>query len=410
MGSEMRFGKGVVIKTAMTIMPLALCFLFVFCNSGGGNSNKPASLTGQWVDASPEPDDDIEEFELFSDGTALFKGKKERVTLSGTWSVIDKRFLITISVGGTNMSEACDYKLSGYELTLIDNKGDTSICVRKEKLNEYKAKQVAVAEAKRKRVIEQALKQFVSVSGGMFTMGCTAEQGGDCDDDEKPAHTVTLKDFSIGKYEVTQALWQAVMDENPSNFKGDGNLPVETVSWNDVQGFIQKLNEKTGKKYRLPTEAEWEYAARGGNKSKGYKFSGSQNIENAGWYVGNSGDTPMDNEEMKQLLLSEKYDEYNRKLRANNNKTKPVGTKQPNELGIYDMTGNVWEWVSDWYGGNYYSSSSDTNPTGPNSGSYRVHRGGSWTNDAGYCRVSNRHADSPGNGDYSLGFRLAVSP
>jgi len=219
---------------------------------------------------------------------------------------------------------------------------------------------------------------MVKVKGGTFTMGCTAEQGDDCESDEKPAHTVTLKDFSIDKYEVTQALWQAVMDETPSHFKGDGNLPVESVSWNDVQEFIQKLNANTGKKYRLPTEAEWEYVARGGKNSKGYKFSGSNNIDEVARYEKNSYRT-----------------------------THPVGTKQANELGLYDMSGNVWEWVSDWCVS--YSSFSVTNPQGPSSGFSHVIRGGGWDLDTGGCRVSNRSHSHPVSKYYNLGFRLAHS-
>jgi formylglycine-generating enzyme required for sulfatase activity len=221
---------------------------------------------------------------------------------------------------------------------------------------------------------------MVSVQGGTFTMGCTGEQGGDCDDDEKPAHSVTVGNFQIGKFEVTQRLWKQIMgaDNNPSYFKGD-DLPVERVSWNDVQKFIKKLNEQTGKKYRLPTEAEWEYAARGGNKSQGNKYSGSNNLDEVAWYRDNSG-----------------------------GKTNDVGTKSPNELGIYDMSGNVWEWVSDWYGD--YTSGAQTNPTGPSSGSDRVNRGGSWYNNAEYCRVSFRVGNHPGSRGEIIGFRLVLSP
>ena len=218
---------------------------------------------------------------------------------------------------------------------------------------------------------------MVYVKGGTFTMGATAEQGSDAYSNEKPTHSVTLSDYYIGKYEVTQAQWRAIMGSNPSNFKGD-NLPVENVSWNDIQEFIKKLNAQTGKKFRLPTEAEWEYAARGGNQSKGYKYSGSNSISEVAWYDGNSGD-----------------------------KTHPVGQKTPNELGIYDMSGNVWEWCQDWYSSSAYSSSSQTNPTGPSSGSYRVLRGGSWGNYAGYCRVSYRRDDGPAYRSSYCGFRLA---
>ncbi|MDR1847375.1 MAG: formylglycine-generating enzyme family protein [Bacteroidales bacterium] len=214
--------------------------------------------------------------------------------------------------------------------------------------------------------------EMVFVKGGTFSMGSN-----DGDSDEKPVHSVTVSGFYIGKYEVTQAQWKAVMGNNPSNFKGD-NLPVENVSWNDVQEFIRKLNAKTGKNYRLPTEAEWEFAARGGNSSNGYTYSGSNSIGSVAWYDGNSG-----------------------------NKTHSVGTKQANELGIYDMSGNAWEWCSDWYGG--YSSGSQTNPRGANSGSYRVLRGGSWYYDSSFCRVAIRDYNTPDIRNYIIGFRLACS-
>ncbi|MBQ2423825.1 MAG: formylglycine-generating enzyme family protein [Alistipes sp.] len=219
--------------------------------------------------------------------------------------------------------------------------------------------------------------EMVFVNGGTFTMGATSEQGSDAESIEKPTHSVTLSGYYIGKYEVTQAQWSAVMGGNPSNFKGD-NLPVENVSWDDIQEFIQKLNEKSGKRFRLPTEAEWEYAARGGNQSKGYKYSGSNTVGDVAWYEKNSSDT-----------------------------THSVGQIKPNELGIYDMSGNVWEWCQDWYG--VYSSSSQTNPTGPSSGSYRVLRGGSWGSYVGYCRVSYRNCAIPGDRYGKYGFRLVCS-
>jgi formylglycine-generating enzyme required for sulfatase activity len=216
---------------------------------------------------------------------------------------------------------------------------------------------------------------MVYVAGGTFTMGCTYEQGDDCFDDEKPAHEVTLSDFYIGKYEVTQAQWKAVMETNPSRFSGCDNCPVEKISWNDVQKFIRKLNQKTGKTYRLPTEAEWEYAARGGKGSKGYKYSGSNNAGEVAWY--------------------------------DRSRTHPVGQKRANELVIYDMSGNVLEWCQDWYGS--YSSSSQTNPKGPSSGSYRVIRGGSWGHYARGVRVSFRFYITPDIRISNLGFRLARS-
>ena len=220
--------------------------------------------------------------------------------------------------------------------------------------------------------------KMVSVAGGTFTMGATSEQGRDVYDDEKPAHKVTLSSFAIGQTEVTQELWEAVMGSNPSNFKG-AKRPVEEVSWNDCQAFITKLNQLTGKKFRLPTEAEWEYAARGGKSSKGYKYAGSNTIDEVAWY-NNSGD-----------------------------QTHDVATKKPNELGLYDMSGNVREWCQDWFQGEY-SSSSQTNPTGPSSGSLRVLRGGSWfnNNDARFCRVSNRLGNYPDIRSNYFGLRLAL--
>ena len=220
---------------------------------------------------------------------------------------------------------------------------------------------------------------MIEVEGGTFTMGATEEQGSDVSDNEKPAHQVMLSPYYIGKTEVTQELWEAVMGSNPSFFSGNKNRPVENVSWDDCQVFIVKLNRLTGKRFRLPTEAEWEYAARGGKKSKGYKYSGSNTIDDVAWYDTNSAGT-----------------------------THPVASKAPNELGLYDMSGSVWEWCSDWYSSSYYSSSSQNNPTGPASGSYRVFRGGSWNYDARYCRVSYRNDSSPTKRFTFLGLRLAL--
>ena len=219
---------------------------------------------------------------------------------------------------------------------------------------------------------------MVEVEGGTFTMGATAEQTG-VFGDEKPAHQVTLPSYYIGKTEVTQELWQAVMGSNPSNFTGT-NLPVEKVSWDDCKTFIAKLNALTGKNFRLPTEAEWEFAARGGNKSRGYKYCGSNTLSDVAWYVDNS-----------------------------DNKTHPVAAKAPNELGIYDMSGNVLEWCNDWYSSSYYTSESQTNPTGPDSGSSRVRRGGSWNYSENTCRVSRRGNTTPSFRYNYLGLRLCLS-
>lgn len=214
--------------------------------------------------------------------------------------------------------------------------------------------------------------EFVFIKGGCFEMGDTFGDGGVA---EKPVHEVCVDDFYLGVYEVTQAQWERVMGSNPSYFKKGGSYPVEHVSWHEVQGFIERLNQQSDRKYRLPIEAEWEYAARSGGKRE--KFAGTSRESELGdyaWYTSNSGGS-----------------------------THPVGQKKPNGLGLYDMTGNVWEWCADWYDEFYYRNSPKNNPTGPNSGPYRVLRGGSWTNSLGYVRASYRYWSDPGG---SLGFRL----
>ncbi len=217
---------------------------------------------------------------------------------------------------------------------------------------------------------------MVYVQGGTFQMGATSEQESDAGDDEKPSHSVTLSSYYIGETEVTQGLWETVMGSNPSKFKGANN-PVECVSWDDCKSFISKLNSLTGQRFRLPTEAEWEFAARGGSKSKHYKYSGSNTLSAVAWYKDNSGGS-----------------------------THPVKTKSSNELGLYDMSGNVYEWCQDWYGG--YSSGSQTNPAGPSSGSNRVIRGGCWFIIARFCRVSFRYYSTPDYRSYNLGLRLSL--
>lgn len=223
---------------------------------------------------------------------------------------------------------------------------------------------------------------MIGVTGGTFRMGSTDS---DAYSNESPVHNVTLSSFSIGKTEVTQALWYAVMGQKPtssgskwsSTYGLGDNRPAYYVSWEDCKDFITKLNQLTGMQFRLPTEAEWEFAARGGTKSNGYKYAGSNTISYVAWYDSNSSSTTHD-----------------------------VATKQANELGIYDMSGNVWEWCSDWYGS--YSSTAQTNPTGPTTGSYRVNRGGGWYGVAGYCRVSRRVNYTPDGRLNTLGLRLAL--
>ena len=218
---------------------------------------------------------------------------------------------------------------------------------------------------------------MMPVEAGTFTMGATPEMKNPWNN-EKPTHQVTLtNNYYIGQTEVTQALWKAVMGRKPSRFKGD-NRPVEQVSWKDCQKFITKLNSLTGQKFRLPTEAEWEYAARGGKKSKGYQYSGSNNLDEVAWYGDNSS-----------------------------SHTHDVATKQPNELGVYDMSGNVWEWCQDWKGS--YSSTSQTNPTGATGVLRRVCRGGSWNFGARSCRSSIRYGYSPNDAYDTLGLRLVLS-
>ena len=218
--------------------------------------------------------------------------------------------------------------------------------------------------------------KMVRVDGGTFTMGATSEQGDEAKSNEKPTHQVTLSSYYMGETEVTQELWQAVMGSNPSEFSG-GQRPVETVSWEDCQEFITKLNTLTGQNFRLPTEAEWEFAARGGNMSLGCKYAGSGIAGCVAWTQDNSSEM-----------------------------THKVALKLPNELGLYDMSGNVWEWCQDWYG--KYGSSSQTDPKGASSGDMRVFRGGSWYYGAALSRVSRRGTGDPSSTGSALGLRLAL--
>ena len=277
----------------------------------------------------------------------------------------------------------------GYELTIVNKSSvDEALLTRIERLESaYGGNNVnnttqaiaslGVFEDKIITVKGVSFK-MIAVEGGTFIMGCTSEQCDDCDKDEKPVHNVTLSDYYIGEYEVTQDLWVAVMGNNPSYNKGSG-YPVENVSWNDCQEFIIRLNRMTGLNFILPTEAQWEYAARGGNKSLGFKYSGSNDIELVACCAG-----------------------------YNNNKTNIVGIKKPNELGIYDMSGNVWEWCQNWdYG---YSSIPLTDPQGPSRGAYHVLRGGGWTNNIKNCRVSDRSRNGSDKRRDDYGLRLVLMP
>jgi len=222
--------------------------------------------------------------------------------------------------------------------------------------------------------------EFVFVKGGCYDMGDTF---GDGESDEKPVHNVCISDFYMGKYEVTQVQWKSIMGSNPSSFSSCGDTcPVETVSWNDIQGFIQKLNSKTGKTYRLPTEAEWEYATRSGGKKEKYAGTSSDSdLDSYAWYNSNSND-----------------------------ETHPVGQKKPNGLGIYDMSGNVYEWCQDWFNPSYYRQKTRDNPQGPSSESKRVFRGGSWVNEPMFLRASDRNDEDPSISHHRIGFRLLRTP
>ena len=231
-------------------------------------------------------------------------------------------------------------------------------------------------------IIQNLIANMVRVEGGTFTMGATSEQGNEAYDEEKPEHQVTVSSFSIGKYEVTQEEWQAVMDSLPPDMRDlnaeffGAKHPVVCMSWTECQEFIRRLNKKTGRHFRLPTEAEWEFAARGGVKSNHYKYSGSNNLDEVAWLIDNS-----------------------------DGHTHAVGGKQANELGLYDMSGNVWEWCQDRFGN--YRSRSQTNPAGPSSGSTRILRGGSWDADVEFCRVAYRAFYPTYMLGYHLGLRLA---
>ncbi len=323
------------------------------------------------------------------------------------------RVVMLDSISNSNKNAEAKKKVAAEakQRQIEKNKAEKAAEAEKKRLAEEKARQEAAAaeqkrlteeKAEKERLATEAEKQkalaaklsftvkgvsfnMIRVNGGTFSMGATSEQGSEAYSQEKPVHSVTLSDYYIGETEVTQALWYAVMGSKPTSYGsqwdssyglGD-NCPAYYVSWEDCQKFIKELNRLTGRNFALPTEAQWEYAARGGNRSKGYKYSGGNNIGSVAWYDGDSG-----------------------------SRTHQVAIKLPNELGIYDMSGNVREWCQDWYGD--YSSNSQTNPKGASTGSYRVFRGGSWDDLARSCRVSDRYFNNPSFCFNFLGFRLAL--
>ena len=310
--------------------------------------------------------------------TALVSCKKEPVNaviLDNTlYVVVGKTATLTVTFMPADAhNKKVSWESSNPAIATVDNGKVTGIAVGKATITVISQDNARRAECT-VYVIQPIEPEMIWVEGGTFTIGCT---DGDCTSDgrEEPAHQVTVSGFYIGKYEITQKEWKSVMGSNPSYFKGD-NLPVEYLSYNKIQQFIQTINAATDKNYRLPTEAEWEYAARGGKQSKGYKYSGSDSIDLVAWYDENSDD-----------------------------KTHPVGTKEPNELGIYDMSGNVWEFCSDWYGA--YVNTSQINPIGPETGNQRVVRGGSYW-DIHSSRVSSRTSWLPENIIGNGGFRLVL--
>lgn len=229
--------------------------------------------------------------------------------------------------------------------------------------------------------------RMIFVEGGDFVMNEGNEQVNDTNQQMHIAHSVALSDFYIGETEVTQALWQAVMGTNPSHFKGNLQRPVECVSWNDCQLFIQKLNQLTGRTFALPTEAQWEYAALGGTKSQHHRYAGSDNIDEVAWYRNNA----------REGLDT---------LDANYG-THPVKSKKPNELGLYDMSGNIWEWCHDWF--DAYPTTPQQDPTGSKNGERRICRGGGWKGIESYARCTERDHLPQDYGDYGLGFRLILT-
>jgi formylglycine-generating enzyme required for sulfatase activity len=243
--------------------------------------------------------------------------------------------------------------------------------------------------------------QFVYVEPGSFQMGLNAGNS-----NEKLVHQVTIsKGYWIGKYEVTQNEYKLLMGNNPSTFKGVNN-PVEQVSWDDAVSFCKKFTEQervAGRlpseyEYRLPTEAEWEFAARGGNASKGYKYSGGDNLDSVAWYYENSGNSRISESSWKIETL-----------KSNSCQTHEVGTKSANESGIYDMSGNVWEWCHDWYMYGEYAGKNKADPARVAPGSGRVVRGGSWEDTACGCLVTIRRSSSPSRSGDDIGFRVAIA-
>ena len=285
----------------------------------------------------------------------------------------------------TKMAEAC----IRCSQTLVGSKMPTRTTITTYSQTGYASQPAPAANQDFTETAWGVNMKMIWVEGGDFLMGCTSEQG-NCESDEQNVRRVTVDGFYIGMLEVTQSQWEKVVGTSiyqqkskagGSSTPGVGpDYPMYYVSWDEAMEFCRLLSNKTGRTYTLPTEAQWEYAARGGNKNEGAKYAGSNMIDAVAWYTDNSGSS-----------------------------THIVGSKRANALGIYDMSGNVWEWCKDWYASSYVSYDTN-NPVGPSSGSFRVDRGGSWYNGASYCRVANRGNDSPGHRYNNLGFRVVLLP
>ena len=347
-----------------------------------------------------------ENLELSETSVSLQKGDRATVMItsgSGQYTLTNSNSqIVSAAIANTNQIVMVGQKAGTATITITDTNTKQTATIAVTVTDE-------VSVEGQKFTVNGVSFNMIGVEGGTFWMGASDDDT-NAYSDERPTHQVTLSSFAIGQTEVTQELWEAVMGSNPSYFKGS-KLPVENVSWNDCQTFIEKLNQLTGKKFRLPTEAEWEYAARGGTNTSLYNgeniiingLNNSPNLDKLAWYGGNCG------QNYTASAGCDVSNGYNisgwSEKQYNDSKggTHPVGLKQPNAYGLYDMLGNVWEWCQDWYDGGYYSNSPQTNPTGPSSGSYRVERGGSWYYSARYCRVSNRSTTTPSSGTTASG-------
>lgn len=364
---------------------LALCLVVVMFGlvagcGGGGGSNPQADVTPPTITTGPVVSG-VTSTEATLSVTINESGTGYYVVQAATASAPNA----TTVQAGTSFALTANVAASANISGLTPSTAYTIYVIAKDTANNVQSAVSSVAVTTSAAAVITDITTgmtLLKVTGGTYTMGDTF---GDGDTDEIPTHQVTVGDFYIGKYEVTQGQWQAVMGSNPSSFSACGaNCPVENVSWDDIQTFITTLNQQSGKNYRLPTEAEWEYAARSGGLSE--KYSGGSDVNAVAWYSTNS-------------LVTYAGNDFG-------NGTLPVGGLQANGLGLYDMSGNVYEWVSDWYGA--YDSAAQTNPTGPSTDSFRVIRGGSWRVGAVSVRASNRFSYTPDFRFSYLGFRLAA--